>query len=357
MSALSVRGLSAGYPPRRAGEAPTTVLEDIDLDVDPGGFLAVLGPSGCGKTTLLRVVAGLHPARSGRVELAGRVVVDGPRGVPPEQRRIGLVPQEASLFPHRDVAANVAFGLRSRRPGVQRASRAQRETRVAQMLELVGLPDLGGRLPHELSGGQRQRVALARALAPGPALVLLDEPFGALDATLRVELRTEVRAILRETGTTTVLVTHDQDEALSTADQVVVLRDGRIVQQDTPDALYAGPVDAWVARFVGDCTILPGTSDGRMVRFELGAVPAEAPQGPVDVVVRPEQVLVGAGPQGVQGVVAGREFFGHDTLYHLELTTGTRLLARLTGSGSHDVGTTVSVGVTGRVQVLPGDRG
>nr|WP_281497081.1 ABC transporter ATP-binding protein [Ornithinimicrobium sp. F0845] len=354
---MSVRGLSAGYPARRAGEDPTTVLDGIDLEVETGAFVAVLGPSGCGKTTLLRVIAGLHPARSGQIELAGRPVVDGPRGVPPEQRRIGLVPQEAALFPHQSVAANVAFGLRSPRAGVPRPGRAQRDARVAQMLDLVGLPELGGRLPHELSGGQRQRVALARALAPGPTLVLLDEPFGALDASLRVELRTEVRQILRETGTTTVLVTHDQDEALSTADQVVVLRDGRIVQQDSPDALYAGPVDEWVARFVGDCTILPGTSDGSAVRFELGTLPAQAPAGPVEVVVRPEQVLVGAGPQGVSGVVAGREFFGHDTLYHLELATGTRLLARMSGAGSHDVGSTVSVGVAGPVQVLPIDRG
>lgn len=368
-AALEVTGLSAGYPSRRPGQEPKAVLEDLDLTVRTGGFLAVLGPSGCGKTTLLRVIAGLLPATAGQVAVRGRVVVDGPRGVPPERRHIGLVPQEAALFPHRDVERNVEFGLRSRHQQGTRLGRAQRRERVAEMLELVGLPDLGGRYPHELSGGQRQRVALARALAPAPALVLLDEPFAALDAALRADLRAEVHQILREAGTTTVLVTHDQDEALSTADHIVVLRDGRVVQQDSPAELYGRPADAWVARFVGDCTILAGTSDGTGIESELGRVPVAASAGPVELVLRPEQVCVaGALPDpdgqpfgsqavgsravGSQAVITGREFFGHDTLYRLRLDSGTDLLSRMPGPAAHDVASRVRVAMQGPVHVL-----
>lgn len=378
-AALEVSGLCAGYPSRRTGQPPKGVLEGIDLAVPAGSLLAVLGPSGCGKTTLLRVVAGLLPATDGRVTVRGRVVVEGARGVPPERRHIGLVPQDAALFPHRDVEHNVEFGLRSRHRRGRRLGRTQRRHRVAEMLDLVGLPDLGRRYPHELSGGQRQRVALARALAPAPDLVLLDEPFAALDAALRTDLRAEVRQILREAGTTTVLVTHDQDEALSTADDVVVLRDGQIVQHDTPAALYARPVDAWVARFVGDCTILAGISDGTTVDCALGRVPAAAPAGPVELVVRPEQVRVsgeaadpvapadGGVPResgrategvvappdrGVSGVVTGREFFGHDTLLRLRLDHGPDLTARLAGPVSQHVGDRVRVGLQGAVHAL-----
>ncbi len=196
-------------------------LDGADLSVEAGTLTAVLGPSGCGKTTLLRTVAGFERLDEGTVSVGGRVVAGPGVHVPPERRRVGIVPQEQALFPHLSVAANVGFGL-PRGP--------ERAARVEAMLELAGLPGLGGRMPHELSGGQQQRVALARALAPAPSVVLLDEPFANLDAALRVTIRTEVRRILREAGATAMFVTHDQEEALSTADTVAVMRAGRVVQ-------------------------------------------------------------------------------------------------------------------------------
>lgn len=193
---LMVEGLTASY---RTGQRRNdlTVLHEVDLTVHVGELLAVLGPSGCGKSTLLRVIAGLHPADAGRIELGGRVVTDQRRSTPPERRGVGLVPQDSALFPHRSVAENIEFGLRSRRDGRPRPSRAARAERVRELLDLIGLRGYDRRYPHELSGSERQRVALARAIAPEPAIILLDEAFGALDATLRGQLRTDVRAILR----------------------------------------------------------------------------------------------------------------------------------------------------------------
>ncbi|WP_265520730.1 ABC transporter ATP-binding protein [Oerskovia flava] len=367
--ALVVRGLHARYPGARRGQEGTAVLHGVDLTADAGTLLAVLGPSGCGKTTLLRVVAGLLPATDGHVTLGDRVLVDGPDGLGPEHRRIGLVPQDAALFPHRDVAGNIAFGLRRRGVGGTRWDAAARRRRVDELLDVVGLAGTAHRLPHELSGGQRQRVALARALAPRPDLVLLDEPFSALDASLRTGLRTEVREILHHLGATAVLVTHDQDEALSMADRVVVLRDGRVVQDDAPVDLYERPADPWVAQFLGDSVTLPGRWDGRAVQTALGPLaPAVAPvalaRPAVRVVLRPEQLrLEPAGsPTGTAaaGTVTRREYFGHDALFHVRLDEGTGeqgpgsvLVRTLSGSG-HQVGDRVVVGVEGPVIVFDG---
>src|SRR5579863_5016331 len=211
------------------------VLTDLDLEVPAGSLTAILGPSGSGKTTLLRILAGFEQADTGTVRI-GDAVVDGVgTHVPPERRRIGYVPQEGSLFPHLNVIANVGFGLPSR----QRSSR-----QITDLLDAVGLTDLGKRYPHELSGGQQQRVALARALAIRPDVVLLDEPFASLDAHLRASIRTDVQEVFRRAGTTAVLVTHDQDEALSTADRVAVLRNGKIAQCAAPQDLYDRPADA-----------------------------------------------------------------------------------------------------------------
>ena len=277
MSALLVRGLSAGY-----GGPP--VLRSIDLTVADGALACLLGPSGSGKSTLLRCLAGLLPTESGTVMAGGRRLDD----LPPERRRVGLVPQDAALFTHLDVERNVGYGL-------NRLSRPERRDRVAELLELTGLTGLQRRMPYELSGGQQQRVALARALAPRPELLLLDEPFSGLDPQLRVELRDQVRAVLTELRTTALLVSHDRDEALSTVDQVVVMREGEIRQAGTPVEIYRYPADPWTGRFVGDAIILSGVADDAHVRCALGRLPAVGdhggpPSGPVTVLLRPEQL-------------------------------------------------------------------
>ncbi|MGW6568600.1 ABC transporter ATP-binding protein [Streptomyces sp. NPDC054975] len=305
MNELEVRQVVTAYGPG----AP--VLDGLDLTVPGGSFAAVLGPSGCGKTTLLRVIAGFLKADAGTVTVAGRLLGGPGVHLPPERRRIGILPQEGALFPHLSVARNIAFGLTD-------LDRAARRARVADMLDLVGLPGYGDRMPHGLSGGQQQRVALARALAPRPHLVLLDEPFSALDSGLRGTVRAEVRAVLRESGATGLLVTHDQQEALSTADLVAVLRDGRVAQCATPQDLYRRPVDPWVASFVGEAVIVPGTADKEVATTALGRIPlATAPQGFRDgfVLLRPEQLQL-AEPQAVdsEGVVTEVRFFGHDAM-------------------------------------------
>jgi len=342
-SALQVRGLSKAF------DAP--VLCGLDLDVPAGSLVALLGPSGCGKTTLLRLVAGFERADAGTVVVGGQLV-EGPdeggrrRHVPPERRRVGIVPQEGALFPHLSVHDNVAFGL---------ARNERRGTRPDEVLELVGLTGLGSRMPHELSGGQQQRVALARALAPGPSLVLLDEPFSALDAGLRATVRAEVRASLRAAGAAAVLVTHDQQEALSVADVVAVVRDGRIVQAADPWSVYAQPADLGVATFVGETIVLAGTCSRGLVTSPLGVLTTQScADGPVAVVVRPEQLEFDATDLGsVSAVVAHREFYGHDALLRLDLGDGAVATARTPGHPLPEVGAVVKVGVRGPVVVFP----
>jgi iron(III) transport system ATP-binding protein len=312
VSDLSVRGLAKAF-------GPTRVLQGLDLEVAAGSLAAVLGPSGCGKTTLLRLVAGFETPDAGTVTVGGRVVAGPGVWVAPERRRIGFVPQEGALFPHLTVGANVGFGL---------GRGAARRSRVDQMLELVGLAGLADRMPAELSGGQQQRVAVARALAPRPALVLLDEPFSALDTGLRAAVREDVRTALRATGATAVLVTHDQQEALSVADTVAVLRGGRVVQSGTPGEVYTRPADLAVATFVGEAVVLPAVVTAGRAATVLGALPlrtpaAEAARG--HVAVRPEQLLLDtAGSAGVAATVRESTFFGHDALVTLELNPPER---------------------------------
>ncbi len=276
---LALRTLSLA---KRFGDV--VAVDDVSLEVRSGEFLGVLGPSGCGKTTLLRLVAGFERPDAGGIEIDGRVVAGPRRHLPPEERRIGMVFQESALFPHLDVAANIGFGL----------PRRGRETRVAELVALVGLAGLQQRMPHELSGGQQQRVALARALAPDPALILFDEPFSSLDATLRAQLRGEVRDILRAAGATTLFVTHDQSEALEISDRVAVMRAGRIEQISTPDELYLRPVNRFVAGFVGEANLLPGEVRHGEVqtlvgRFRAGT-DALADGARAEVLLRPEQL-------------------------------------------------------------------
>src|SRR5579885_902893 len=282
------------------------VLTEIDLEVPEGTLTAILGASGSGKTTLLRVLIGFIAADAGRIKVGGTLVADaGHIHVPPDKRAIGYVAQEGALFPHLTVAGNVAFGL----PRDQRRGSA----RVFEMLDLVGLPrDYAERRPHQLSGGEQRRVALARALAPRPRLVLLDEPFSGLDPALRAETRTAVLNALAGEGTTAVLVTHDQAEALSTGREVAVLRDGRLVQTAAPTTLYRTPVDLDVARFVGEAVVVAGQAHGDTVACVLGTLPVrgEPTHGPVHVMVRPEQIEVRAdGDARVAARVIGHSFY------------------------------------------------
>jgi iron(III) transport system ATP-binding protein len=348
MTQLAVAGLDKRFGAHQ-------VLTGLNLDVPAGSLTAILGPSGSGKTTLLRVLAGFEHADSGTVRI-GSAVADGP-GVflPPERRRIGYVPQEGSLFPHLTVAANVAFGLSRRKWG-----RERRGKRSAELLEAVGLGGLDRRYPHQLSGGQQQRVALARALAIEPEVVLLDEPFASLDAHLRASVRADVQQLLKESGTTTVLVTHDQDEALSTADRVAVLRDGGIAQCDAPQELYSRPVDADMASFIGEANLIPGILNGSSVQTLLGVHPVTgsgaagdgadagaARNGsdrlghrPAMVLIRPEQVELIPGTPGMAGA-AGAPGAPEPGLAAGDPTGG--LTGRITGYGYHGHDAVVTV--------------
>ncbi|MEV4710158.1 ABC transporter ATP-binding protein [Micromonospora sp. NPDC049374] len=326
-----------------------TALAGVDLRVPSGELTAVLGPSGCGKTTLLRCLAGFERLDAGEIRIDGALVAGGGRHLPTHRRNIAVVPQEGALFPHLSVADNVGYGL-------DRVTR--RSDRVEEVLALVGLAGYGGRMPHQLSGGQQQRVAVARALAPRPSVVLLDEPFSALDAGLRAGLRHDVRDALRTDGATGVLVTHDQGEALSVADQVVVLRDGWVVQAGAPTTVYREPANPWVAEFVGDAVLLPAVVEQGAARTALGLVPVTGAvsDGPVTVLVRPEQVRLTAGADGVTATVLRHDFHGHDALVGLGLPDGTRITARvLDGDAAVAPGGEVTVRVDGAARAFPAD--
>jgi iron(III) transport system ATP-binding protein len=348
MSGLRVKGLTKAF-------GSTTVLVSLDLHVTDG-ITAVLGPSGCGKTTLLRLVAGFLDPDAGTIAIGDRVVAGEGRPVPARLRRVGYVPQEGALFPHLDVTANVGFGLpRGNRKGA----------RVNEVLDLVELPaSVAARFPHELSGGQQQRVALARALAPNPALVLLDEPFSSLDAGLREDTGRAVARALRASGATAVLVTHDQGEALSLADQVAVMSAGRFLQVSSPADIYLRPASPEVAGFVGHATLLPGSADTGgapgWATCDLGPVTLVRPMtGPVLLVVRPEQVSVTAGPVGVtgEGVVADVidvSYFGHDATLRVRVrNSDSVVIARVPAGSVPAPGTPVCLRVSGEVLAFP----
>jgi iron(III) transport system ATP-binding protein len=269
-----------------------TALEHVDLNIEQGEFVCFLGPSGCGKTTLLRIIAGLETQTAGRIEQAGRDI----SLLPPAQRDYGIVFQSYALFPNLDVAGNVAYGLVNRR-----VPKAQTRERVAELLALVGLPGSEGKFPAQLSGGQQQRIALARALATAPGLLLLDEPLSALDAIVRVHLRQEIRSLQRKLGVTTIMVTHDQEEALSVADRIVVMNQGRIEQVGTPLQVYTAPASPFVADFVGRCNVLHAVAEGGG-RLRIGPTLFQGPvaelaaaTGPVKIYLRPEDVLARPG--------------------------------------------------------------
>ncbi|MFC5800525.1 ABC transporter ATP-binding protein [Streptomyces formicae] len=322
---------------RRAFGA-TVALDGLDLDVAPGELLALLGPSGCGKTTALRVLAGFEQPDEGQALLDGEDLVP----VPANRRDTAMVFQSYSLFPHLTAADNVAFGLRMRKVGG-----AERRARAAELLELIGLPGHGGRFPHQLSGGQQQRVALARALALRPRLLLLDEPLSALDAQVRVALREEIRRLQLELGITTVFVTHDQEEALSMADRVAVMNQGRLEQCATPTELYARPATDFVAEFIGTMNRVPGRAvEGGLVEVLGVRLPAEEPagSGAVQVLIRPEALEVAADASGTARVT-GTAFHGPTTRVRVALADGTALKADVPthAAGALTPGTAVTV--------------
>jgi putative spermidine/putrescine transport system ATP-binding protein len=321
-------------------------LDGMNLDMAPGELVVLLGPSGCGKTTALRVLAGLEDADAGAVVVAGKDIT----GVPTNKRDMGMVFQAYSLFPHMTARENVAFGLRLR----GKAS-AERTRLAGEFLELVGLSAQADRYAHQLSGGQQQRVALARALAIQPTVLLLDEPLSALDAKVRVQLRDEIRRIQLEVGTTTLFVTHDQEEALAVADRVGVMRAGRIEQIDEPETIYSRPSTAFVAQFIGLTNPLPGiveNGSATVLGKPVPLLPGSPPNGAVSVLVRPEAVTVrpGGEPSGAgAATVAATSFLGAHGRVQARLGDGTLVLAQMpTGAVAE-----LAVGDAVTVQVLP----
>ena len=312
-TSVSLRNLTRVFGATRA-------LDEMSLEIAPGELVALLGPSGCGKTTALRIVAGFEFADAGEVLVEGRDI----SGVPAAKRDMGMVFQSYSLFPNMNALDNVAFGLRMRKVGG-----GTRRKRAAELLDMVGLSAQAGQWPHQLSGGQQQRVALARALAIEPRVLLLDEPLSALDAKVRLQLREQIRTLQQRLGTTTLFVTHDQEEALSMADRVGVMRAGRLEQVAEPAELYSRPATAFVAEFVGTMNRLPAElgGGGTVVTVLDTTVPAQEggpSSGPVDALVRPENLTVAAA-EGGNGIVTGRTFLGAVTRVAVRLSGDTEV--------------------------------
>ena len=325
----------------------TKVLSELSLKVADGELVAILGASGAGKSTLLRLIAGFDAVDSGTISIAGEEISSTSKTLAPERRGVGIVPQDSALFGHLSVAQNIGFGLSS-------WDKAERDQRVNQLLELVQLSGFGSKKPGQLSGGQQQRVALARALAPRPKLVLLDEPFSALDSELRQQLREEVKRILKLEGATAILVTHDQEEALSLADKVAVLRQGKIVQFGTPVEIYNSPADVQLATFLGDSVLVDGEVTEGKVATPLGNLTPlnQVVDGQKGVVaIRSENFYLQPNPSG-QAEVIGRVFFGHDAI--LEVRTGDLTIrARSNGPFAPEVGMRVTLWVRGSVNFYP----
>ncbi|MGH9139162.1 MAG: ABC transporter ATP-binding protein [Acidimicrobiales bacterium] len=333
---MSVRGLRVSVEGLGAAYDADAVLHDITLSVEPGEIVALLGPSGCGKTTLLRCIAGLETPTAGRIVIDERDVTSG-RGVPAEKRRVGMVFQEGALFPHRTVFDNVGYGVRRGE---------QRRERGSASLRLVGLSDKADRMPGTLSGGEQQRVALARALAPEPGVMLLDEPFSSLDAGLRWQLRGEVRRLLKGIGVTTILVTHDQEEALTFGDRIAVMRRGRVEQVGSPEDVYGRPASPWVARFVGEANLLAAVFTGDGAVTAIGTLPTALAEGDGTVLCRPEQLRLAAG--GDAAVVA-TSYFGRDTRYDVDVAGHGPLTVRSPGAPVHESGDNVTARFVGAV--------
>jgi iron(III) transport system ATP-binding protein len=331
---LEVENVSVAYH----GDA---VVKHIGFRLEEGGIACLLGPSGCGKTTLLRAIAGFEAVTTGTIHLHGEQVTAPGLTVPPEKRRVGMLFQDLALFPHLNVCENVGFGVRKLGP-------AARTARIGELLALVGLDEQANKYPHQLSGGQQQRVALARALAPRPAMLLLDEPFSTLDAELREQLASEVRSILKQEGVTALLVTHDQFEAFAVADEIGLMREGRIVQWDSAYNLYHRPATRFAADFVGLGVMLPGVVlNEHQVQTDLGVLngrigPGFAPREHVEILVRPDDIQHNdASP--LLARIERRQFRGAEFLYSLRLASGARVLCFAPSHHNHKIGEHIGI--------------
>ncbi|WP_293761887.1 ABC transporter ATP-binding protein [uncultured Aquitalea sp.] len=351
MTCLHIQSLSKSWGAVRAVDA-------VDLELAAGGRAAIVGPSGSGKTTLLRMIAGFETPDSGSIRLDGTTLAEGGKAVPAHLRRIGYVPQDGALFPHLSVADNIGFGLSG--------ERRERQRRIDELLAMVSLePAMLKRWPHELSGGQQQRVALARAMAQQPRLMLLDEPFSALDTGLRASLRKAVAEVLREAGIASILVTHDQAEALSFATQLAVMRQGRLVQAGSPEQLYRHPVDADTALFLGEAVLLPATVRQGKASCRLGelSLHQRREDGPTSIMLRPDQLRLSAAGDGhpASGLVLDSDFGGQDCLITIQLPDspagqhpGVTLQVRSPSLTAPRVGSRVAVEVCGSAHALAG---
>ncbi len=341
MSHLEVANIELAYGDQK-------IVRDLSMRLEKGRIGCLLGPSGCGKTTVLRCIAGFESVSAGEIRLDGLLVSSTSEHRPPEQRRIGMVFQDYALFPHLSVSGNIGFGLR-------KLDTTARNARVAELLEIVGLSGQGHKYPHEMSGGQQQRVALARALAPSPSLLLLDEPFSNLDVELRERLSHEVRDILKATGTTAILVTHDQNEAFAVADEIGIMNEGRIQQWDSPYNLYHRPGNRFVADFIGQGVLLDAeVINDHQVRMELGTlnsvIPVECGVGcgncerncPVEVLLRPDDI-VHDDASVMKARVVKKAFRGAEILYTLELASGTRVLSLVPSHHNHALGEMIGI--------------
>ena len=340
-SVLELRYVSCAY------ETGRPAVQGISFAAREGEILCLLGPSGCGKTTILRAIAGFEPVRSGQIFLSGQLMSSPDVMTPTENRHVGMVFQEYALFPHLRVQDNIAFGLRH-------LARSERAARVQEMLRLTGLEGFERRYPHELSGGQQQRVALARALVQNPVVLLLDEPFSNLDPDMAGRMRQELHDLLRRTKTTTVLVTHDHDEAFAMADRIAVLNQGRLEQFDTPEMMYHMPATPFVADFVGQADFIPGTVSQGMVHTELGEFPdtIECADGTnLVVMIRPDDIHL-VPTEGARSRVLSRQFHGSENLYTVSLPSGQIVHSSQGSTSVYQAGTAVELRVLATHTVL-----
>ncbi len=342
MTLLSVQNLT-----KRFHKAAPPAVNGVSFTLETGEIVALLGPSGCGKTTTLRLIAGFERPDAGEITLEERTLVSASVDLPPEQRGIGFVFQEYALFPHLSVLENITFGL-------GHLPRKERLERAREVMGLVGLTVFQDRSPHQLSGGQQQRVALARALAPGSKLILLDEPFSSLDAGLRSSTRLEVRKILERSGATALMVTHDQEEAMAFADRLIVMRDGRVEQDGTPERVYMTPRTAFVASFLGRTNLIPARANGVMAQTPFGELRLETPAtGSVMLSIRPEdlQLVPLDSVGGLSATVTAREFKGHDMTFTLE-ADGLQLVVQADHTSLVRPGDRARVRLDGRAVVV-----
>ncbi|BFU90447.1 MAG: putative ABC transporter, ATP-binding component [Nitrospira sp.] len=338
---LELRSVSCAYDLNRPA------VRDISFSAREGEILCLLGPSGCGKTTILRAIAGFEPVRSGQIFLSSRSVSSSSETIPTEERRVGMVFQEYALFPHLRVADNIAFGLRH-------LSRSERRGRVQEMLRLTGLEGLDRRYPHELSGGQQQRVALSRALVQHPVLLLLDEPFSNLDPDMAGRMRQEVHTLLRRTKTTTILVTHDHDEAFAMADRIAVLNQGVLEQMDAPEVIYHLPATRFVADFVGQADFITGQIRQGMVLTELGEFPDtlnSAEGSTVVVMIRPDDIHLTPNKSAESRIMV-RQFRGSENLYTICLPSGQIVHSSESSTSVYQEGTAVELHISATHTVL-----